>query len=247
VTETREPLLNVPPVVATLIGLFVAVHAVTTYGLSFVQYDLFLKMFAFVPARYDQNLILAAWPGGVAADLWTFVSYAFIHADWIHLTVNSVWLLAFGTPLERRFGGIRFAGFFVVTAVAGALAHLVTHPGEMVPMVGASASISGAMAGAIRFAFQRGGPIFVRDEDPQRYRVPALSLAAALREPRVLVFLAVWFGINLVFGLGSSQMLGVEGSIAWQAHVGGFLAGLLFFGWFDPVRRDAASSAWTGT
>ena len=68
-------------------------------------------------------------------------------------------------------------------------------------------------------------------------RVPALSLMQALRDPRVLGFLAVWFGVNLVFGLGSIAIGSDGASVAWQAHIGGFFAGLVLFSLFDPVPR----------
>jgi membrane associated rhomboid family serine protease len=65
----------------------------------------------------------------------------------------------------------------------------------------------------------------------------------ALRDRRVLAFLAIWFGVNIVFGLASIA-IGAEGvSVAWQAHIGGFLAGLLLFSLFDPVPRAAADAA----
>ena len=118
-------------------------------------------------------------PAASAADVWTFVTYALLHADWMHLLFNSVWLLAFGTPLARRFGAARFLAFCAVTAAAGALAHLMTHFGQMVPMVGASGAISGTMSGAMRFAFQRGGPLRFGGSD-ESYRVPALSLVDTL-------------------------------------------------------------------
>jgi membrane associated rhomboid family serine protease len=72
--------------------------------------------------------------------------------------------------------------------------------------------------------------------DEQAYRVPALPLTAVLRDPRVLAFLGVWFALNLLFGLGSLSLDGGEQAIAWQAHIGGFLAGLLAFALFDPVK-----------
>ncbi|MBV8841129.1 MAG: rhomboid family intramembrane serine protease, partial [Alphaproteobacteria bacterium] len=160
---------------------------------------------------------------------------------WTHLGLNAVWLLAFGTPVARRFGATRFLAFFAVTAAAGALAHLVAYSGERVPMIGASASISGFMAAALRFAFQRGGPLrFGRDQD-DAYRVPALPLLAVLRDGRVVIFLAVWFGLNLLFGLGSIGLDGSDQPIAWQAHIGGFLAGLLAFPLFDPVKPDSGT------
>jgi membrane associated rhomboid family serine protease len=65
--------------------------------------------------------------------------------------------------------------------------------------------------------------------------VPAAPLSAALRNPRVIIFLIVWFGLNLLFGLGTLPIVGENEVVAWQAHVGGFLAGLLLFAIFDPI------------
>jgi membrane associated rhomboid family serine protease len=113
-------------------------------------------------------------------------------------------------------------------------------------MIGASASVSGAMAAAIRFAFQQGSFLsFRRGDADAAAQVPALSLPRAFRNPRVLAFLAVWFGVNIIFGIGSIA-IGADGaSVAWQAHIGGFFAGLLLFSLFDPVprtRREAADA-----
>jgi membrane associated rhomboid family serine protease len=134
--------------------------------------------------------------------------------------------------------------FMAVTAAAGALAHLVTHEHAVAPMIGASASVSGTMAAAIRFAFVQGSFLsFSRGDADAAARVPALSLMRALRNPRVLGFLAVWFGVNIIFGVGSIA-IGADGaSVAWQAHIGGFLAGLMLFSLFDPVPRLAADVA----
>jgi membrane associated rhomboid family serine protease len=105
-------------------------------------------------------------------------------------------------------------------------------------MIGASAAISGTMAAAMRFAFQHGGPLgMLRGEDDEAYRVPALPLIGVLRDSRVFLFLVVWFGMNIVFGLISLPIGGNDQPVAWQAHIGGFLAGLLLFSWFDPARN----------
>ncbi len=151
-----------------------------------------------------------------------------------------LWLLPFGSALARRFGAFRFFVFMAVTAAAGALAHLLTHEHAIAPMIGASASVSGTMAAAIRFAFVKGSFLsFSRGDADEAARVPALSLAHALRDPRVLGFLGVWFGVNIIFGVGSIA-IGADGaSVAWQAHIGGFLAGLMLFSLFDPVPRAA--------
>jgi membrane associated rhomboid family serine protease len=238
--RASEPILHVPPVVTVTLATLALVHVVRTWVLSARADVEFLLTFSFIPARYDATTIL---PDGIAGSfgtkVWTFVTYAFIHADWLHLGVNSVWLLAFGTPVARRFGPVRFFLFFAVTAAAGSALHLYTHANEFVPMVGASAAISGFMAAAIRFTFVGRGPI-MRSHEASAYRRPATSLLAALSDPRILIFLAVWFGLNLLFGLGSLNLAGQEQEVAWQAHIGGFLAGLLLFALFDPVPRTPA-------
>ncbi len=232
-----EPIFNVPAAVTATIAAVVLVHVLRAWVLTQEQDIELLLRFSFIPARYDATVLpQGSVPGGLGAEIWTFVTYAFIHGDFAHLALNSVWLLAFGTPVARRFGAMRFAAFFAVTAAAGAAAHLATHQNAFVPMVGASASISGFMAAAMRFAFQRSGPLGLLGRDEQAYRVPALPLTAVLRDPRVLAFLGVWFALNLLFGLGSLSLDGGEQAIAWQAHIGGFLAGLLAFALFDPVK-----------
>jgi membrane associated rhomboid family serine protease len=237
VTQHKEPLFNVPAVVVALVAACVVVHLVRVYLLTEDQDVDFLVTFAFIPARFDSSIALEdTLPGGWAANVWTFFTYAFIHGDATHLIVNTVWLLPFGAAVARRFRTLRFLAFFAVTAAAGAAAHLVTHIGAAQPVIGASASISGLMAAATRFAFQRGGPLSLfRVGDDDAYRVPAAPLMVALRDKRIVVFLVAWFAVNLVFGLGAVAVPGMEQAIAWQAHIGGFLAGLFLFPLFDPI------------
>jgi len=239
VNQRSEPMFNVPPVVVATVAVLVIVHALRAFFLTDAEDLRFLLTFAFIPARYDLDVVVGgSFPGGFGADLWTFFTYAFLHADLLHIGVNVAWLLPFGTALARRFGAWRYVAFMLVVAAAGAFAHLVSHPGAMVPMIGASAAISGAMAAALRFVFQQGGPLGLwrGENNSNAYRVPAASLMATLRDPRFLMFLGVWIGLNALFGLGSVSIGEAAGQeIAWQAHIGGFLAGLLLFNAFDPV------------
>jgi membrane associated rhomboid family serine protease len=233
-------MFNVPAAVIGTVAVLVLVHALRTLVLSDAEDLRFLLTFAFIPARYDTDLVLGgAFPGGFGADLWTFFTYAFLHADLLHIGLNLAWLLPFGTALARRFGTWRYVAFMLVVAAAGAFAHLVSHRGAMVPMIGASAAISGAMAAALRFVFQRGGPLGLwrLDSPGGSYHVAAAPLLATLRDPRFLIFLGVWIGLNALFGLGSVSMVAEGQEIAWQAHIGGFLAGLFLFTVFDPVVR----------
>ncbi len=234
----REPAFNLPPVIIVLSAIMIAVHAVRYFLPQEADLNVLLWA-AFLPARYSAVPGLSGvLPGGLAADIWTFVTYAFLHGDVLHIGVNLIWFLAFGSAVAWRFGALRFLAFSAVTAAAGALAHLLTHYGDVAPLVGASAAVSGAMAASVRFAFEAGGPLGRwRSSGPEAFRVPASPLLQSLRNPQVMVFLGVWFALNLLFGATSALTNAAEGSIAWQAHVGGFLAGLLLFPFFDPVRR----------
>jgi membrane associated rhomboid family serine protease len=238
--KTSEPIFNVPPVVIATVAVLVGIHLLRRFALTDAQDTQLLLTFAFIPARYGlDGAVGAPFPGGFGADLWTFFSYAFLHADLLHIGLNLAWLIPFSTALARRFGAWRYVLFMLVTAAAGALAQLISDPATTEPMIGASAAISGAMAAALRFVFQEHGPLETwRDGvgSGEAYRVPAMPLLATFRDARFLLFLAVWMGLNAVFGLGAVSFGSEPGQIiAWQAHIGGFLAGLILFSAFDPA------------
>lgn len=224
-----------PAALTVLLALLFGIHVVRmVLPLEIDQWVVWA--FGFVPARYDSSLLGERFPGGTAASVWSFLTYALLHADLSHIGFNALWMLPFGSALARRFGAVRFYLFMAATAIAGAGAHLLTHEHEVAPMIGASAAVSGAMAASMRFAFGRGSFLSFRRGDAESAAlVPALSLVEALRHPRVLAFLAVWFSINIVFGIGSISVGSQSASVAWQAHIGGFLAGLVLFSLFDPI------------
>ena len=218
-------MFNVPLPVSVIAGALLAIHAIRTWLLP-ARDDLYaLVLFAFIPARYETTELRDMVWGGQGAEIWSFLTYGLLHGGWAHVLLNVVWLVAFGSIVARRFGASRFFAFLAAATIAGAGAHLLAHAGEMQPMVGASAAVSGCMAAAVRFMFANG-------------RGAPAPLLTALKDGRVLAFVAVWFGINVVFGLGAMPLLGEDQSIAWEAHIGGFLVGLLLFGLFDPIRRN---------
>jgi len=238
--KSSEPILNIPRIVLATIAVLVGVHLFRMFALNGAEDERFVLTLAFIPARYSTDpAVSGSFPGGFGADLWTFFTYAFLHADFIHIGLNLAWLIPFGTAVARRFGPWRYTVFMLVTAAAGALAQLVSTPGASAPMIGASAAVSGLMAAAMRFIFQPNGPLETwrgGAGEGEAYRVPAAPLVAVARDMRFLFFLAVWMGLNALFGVGVVSFGAEPGQqIAWQAHIGGFFAGLLLFTAFDPA------------
>ena len=241
--EPREPVFNLPPVIVVAGAVLVVIHALRVWVLD-READLdLLVLFAFLPVRYDPQVTASvSFPGGLAGDAWTFLTYGFLHGDFAHLAINVFWLAAFGSAVAWRFGAIRFLGLSAIATICGAVVHLLAHFGEAIPMIGASAAVSGLMAAAARFAFTSRRSFVLEGYENGRWRQPAQPLRTVLRDTRVVVFLAVWFGLNIVVGLSSGAIFGDGTSIAWEAHIGGFFAGLFLFPFFDPVPTgpDAA-------
>jgi membrane associated rhomboid family serine protease len=229
-----EPILNVPRSVAGAAALMTGIQLIR--GLLPDELDLtVLLALAFIPARYSGAA--AELPGGYLTAVTSFVTYMVVHAGWVHLVVNVLWMLAFGSAVARRVGDLKFLYFSVLCGVAGAFTHLAFHFGDMAPVVGASAAISGQMAGALRFIFK--AQRLPGERTPDFIHAPLMSLGQTLSDQRILLFLVFWVGINAYFGLSAVKIAGQEGGIAWEAHIGGFVCGLLLFGLFD--KGGAAS------
>ncbi len=225
----REPVFNVPATVTGLLAVVVGVHIARQF-MSPETDDWFVAAMAFIPGRYDGAA--SQLPGGLLAAYTSFITHMFVHGDAVHLALNSAWLLAFGGAITKRIGGARFLALCAFTGISGALAFLIFNFGLIAPVVGASGAISGLMGATMRFLFSAlddGGVRQLRD-DPRSVRL--MPLSETLRDRRVQLATALWLVVNglAVIGVGTG---GAAGAIAWEAHIGGFLAGILGFGWFD--------------
>lgn len=230
-----QPVFNIPVVIVSIIAVCAAVYVLQYYLLSAEQQIRFLLMFGFIPARFslaDGFFDLSAWM--------TTITYSFMHGGFAHLAVNTVWLAAFGSPLAGRIGVLRFLAFWVLTAIIAAFTHYAIYSESLVPLVGASGAISGMMGAAARFGFRR---VTVWGNDGRQ--TPAfggelLSVAASFQNRTVLTFVGFWFVINILTGLYSVAPGDLSG-IAWQAHIGGFVAGYIAIIWLDRpdfLRRN---------
>ena len=215
-TGARQPVFNAPWSVVALIGVLAAIHAALEFGgQSWQSESLFL--FALIPARFTA----AGFPMIAGSEYWSLITYGFLHGDWMHLLFNSLWLLVFGTPVARYLGTLRFLVLSTIAAVTGALASLALHWGEVVFVVGASGAVSGLLAAAIPIMYGLRAPGGVRPLMP----------GELLRSRNALIFMAIWLGITLMSGASgwTGNSFVEESGIAWEAHLGGFVGGLIGF------------------
>jgi len=210
----NEPILRVPKVVLIILAVLLFVHVMLTQWVSNEARIDAIIGYSFIPLRFESAFSSETWDWQVA---FTAVTYSLLHADWTHLIMNSVWLLAFGSVVARRLGWFSFLLFCALGAIAGALAHLLTQSGSIGPMIGASGFVSACMGAAVRFAFSYGAFSSHAND------APLLGLIQCLKNRQAMSFVAVWFIINLIVGFGSEQVAGAGQAIAWQAHIGGVL------------------------
>jgi membrane associated rhomboid family serine protease len=222
----RQPIFRAPPVVMWLIGTLIALHAVRMWLPSSLAEDLAYE-YGLVPARYSQAFLQSrmADPGTIWEQAVPFVSYIGLHNGWTHLAVNALFLLAFAPIVARRFGPALFLTFFLVCGVAGAVTYVALNWGSPVPVVGASGAISGMMGAALRM---------LPAQSP--WAVPGATPLAPIFSRQIIVFSTVLIAINAVMGVTGFNIGGETAQIAWQAHLGGFAAGLLLCGPFDTLR-----------
>jgi len=173
--------------------------------------DAFIQHYALVPDR----LYLPA-----------FVTSMFLHGGWLHLIGNMWFLWVFGSHIEDAMGSGRFLIFYLISGIASAAAQFMISAGSPVPTVGASGAIAGVM-GAFLILYPR-------------VRVVTLIFIVIFittYELPAALMLIYWFALQLFYGMGSLASVSQAQSIAWFAHVGGFLAGLVLVRLFAGARR----------
>ena len=233
---SREPFLNAPAIIFWLIGALVAAHVLRVMLPAPWPADL-LEEFAFIPARYSAAaLATSGIPApGFVEQLVPFISYMFLHADYVHLSVNSLWLLAFGPIVAKRLKTARFLLFFLFCGIVAAVTHLIVYFGAVEQVVGASGAVSGLMGAAIRIFY---GRLFYGRNLPQGETPP---LAPVFSRP-ILGFTLVWLIANFVAGVTGLGLTDATASIAWVAHLGGYFAGLFAITLFDRFSFRAESA-----
>ena len=181
---------------------------------------------AMIPARLGGSLDAPGLPPAA-----TLITSQFLHGGLLHLAGNMLFLWIFGNNVEDIFGPIRFLFFYLLSGVGAALVHYATAPGSTVPTVGASGAISGVL-GAYALMFPRA-------------RIQTLVILIfwiSVVPIPALLWVGIWFVIQIIQGLASG---GTAGGVAWFAHVGGLLTGVVLLLVFRP-RKDRRRGSLSG-
>jgi len=165
--------------------------------------DAFVGKWAFVPRRFMAN---------PAADFPTLFTSMFMHGGWLHLGGNMLYLWIFGDNVEDRFGHLPFTIFYLLCGLAATFAQLMFSLGSRVPNLGASGAIAGVL-GAYILLFPQG-------------RVRVLQGTQVVQMPALMV-IGFWIVLQFFSGIGSIANTADTGGVAYMAHIGGFLAGLV--------------------
>ena len=206
------PIINLPVVVWLVAALIIAIHAgLELGGEPFQAWALY--NFAFIPARFGA----VPFPQAQGAAWWSMITYGLLHANWTHVLLNALWLVVFSKPVHEFVGTVRYLAILVIGVFAGAVSILATHWGSAGPLVGISAGVSAMLAAAIPLMYGRG---------------KALSPRELLTNRQAVIFTLVWLALTVF--TASSQFISNEAftgqnTIAWEAHIGGFVAGFIAF------------------
>lgn len=199
----HNPSGRTPHVTRLLIGTNVVVFLAYWFGLgSDAAIARFFMQWGLIPAR------IAFGEG-----YWTFATSMFLHGGWMHLAGNMLFLHVFGDNMEDRMGHGRFLLFYLCAGLAAALVQMAADPASVVPMVGASGAIAGVLGGyLLLYPKARVDVVFIFVVFFKVFPVPAW------------ITLGVWFGLQLFSGATTPTD---GGGVAYWAHVGGFVAGLM--------------------
>ena len=237
-SPVREPIFLLPGSITALVGVLVAVHLASTIALNPQGLADFYVWFAYQPLRI---LLAQQDPSVLVPLLWTPLSHAFLHGGWDHLLINVAWLVIFATPVARRYGAGPMLAIFLLSAAAGALAFTLTSLYDGVFLIGASGGVAGLTGAAIRFIFQ---PLLVTRHPETGEKIVLgrrlASIGEVFANPSSRFFTLIWLVLNAAVPL-APLLMGTSLGIAWQAHLGGFVAGFFLVALFERrARRQMA-------
>lgn len=205
-----NPSRNYPVVNSTIIGINILAYLLQlSQG---AEIESFIYVYGLVPARYSIPHIASYFTFFQQA--FSLLSFMFLHGGFLHLLGNMWSLYIFGDNVEDRLGPFRYILFYLTCGMASGLSHLVLNANSNIPTIGASGAIAGVM-GAYLILYPRSKILTL---------IPIIIIPWFIEIP-AFFFIGIWFVLQLINAAGSQ---GGAGGIAWWAHIGGFIFGILF-------------------
>ncbi len=200
-----EPILNLPPIVKALCLANIAIFLLEKIFSNLLTGEIHYAL-TFVPARYFGSQSFGF------SGIFSPFTHLFLHVGWLHLAINVGTLMAFGAGLEKKIGGRKLLLLYFATGLCGALVHALVYPYTDTSLIGASGAISGLFGGILLMMQSEG------------------MMGSGKR--KLILFIFIWMGISLFFGFFGAP--GTSNPIAWTAHIGGFISGLLLY---KPINK----------
>jgi membrane associated rhomboid family serine protease len=210
----RFPVVNIGIIVVTVLAFIV--ELLQGQGLHE-----FIYLYGLVPARYAEPQIAAHFTTG--QQIFPFLTSLFLHGGFLHLVGNMWFLYIFGDNVEGRLGHLRYLVFYVFCGLAAGGSHLALNWHSNVPTIGASGAIAGVM-GAYLILYPRAKILTL---------LPIFFFFSFIEVP-AFIFLGIWFLFQFLIAAGSA---GQPGGIAWAAHIGGFLFGVIFLKLLEKMPK----------
>lgn len=205
VIRRRFPVVNVA-IILVNVAIFLL-----EWSLPPRQLEAFIFDFGFVPERFF------GLEGLSGARTLPLLSSMYLHGGWLHLGSNMLTLWVFGDNVEDRMGHVSYLLFYTFAGFAATFAQALTEPASPLPIIGASGAIAGVL-GAYLLLFPRARVVTL---------IP-IFFFITVREVSALFFILFWFVLQLFNGVMALDPMTAEAGIAWWAHIGGFLVGVLF-------------------
>jgi membrane associated rhomboid family serine protease len=187
--------------------------------------DVFIKIYGLVPARYSIPQVGEYFTTG--QQVLSFLTFMFLHGGFLHLLGNMWSLYIFGDNVEDRLGHFRYLVFYLLCGLASGISHLVLNWQSLLPTIGASGAIAGVM-GAYFILYPRAKVLTL---------VPIFFFFQFIELPAFL-FLGIWFLFQFISAAGASAQ---AGGIAWWAHIGGFVFGVIFLKLFEMLPASGVT------
>jgi membrane associated rhomboid family serine protease len=217
------PTRNYPAVNTAIIGINAVVYLIQL--MQGHEINRFIYIYGLVPARYSIPQIADYFTTG--QQVFSFFSFIFLHGSFWHLLGNMWSLYIFGDNVEDRLGPIRYALFYLLCGIASGLSHLILNLHSKVPTIGASGAIAGVM----------GAYFILHPRSKILTLIPIFFIPYFINIP-AYIFLGLWFLLQFINAAGSR---GSAGGIAWWAHIGGFVFGIVFLKLFTALPDTGVS------